>query len=425
MKALKRQRCSMIILLLFLPQERYLEKPICGVMAAEVPSQSLADMLAEAYAAGYADGIADTSQLGEGSQHPRNVGASRFELNSMTDEELEALGSLFCADHMSAHQLSPALASVFVRKVDASTVKDLVYNGTARQNESCGVEMTLDQDNIGRVVKTLSGILRVRAAWSPHAAKLLSLPQENLIGQLTDSKLLQHAWQRFDKWGAAWFDGEIISKELTSAGAAAVIKVIQKEVAKPHQLRRQNFMEINNPSHRLDYPLPLSCVGEDADADENLFWEEEPLCSIAPKLLESVVDVAFPLLKLAVGEDALLMEATSITAFPCATDQPRHADTNVWMYHPEAPEKSSALMVSIFVPLVHTSSDMGALDMWLGTHTQFGVQSEWALQQEFIEMSAAVRMSGLSPGSLIFMDSRLQHRGSGHAGRTSISRPVV
>ena len=112
-------------------------------------------------------------------------------------------------------------------------------------------------------------------------------------------------------------------------------------------------------------------------------------------------------------------------ALACATDQPRHADTNVWMYHPEAPEKSSALMVSIFVPLVHTSSDMGALDMWLGTHTQFGVQSEWALQQEFIEMSAAVRMSGLSPGSLIFMDSRLQHRGSGHVGRTSTSRPVL
>ena len=387
--------------------------------AVDVPNR-ISDLLVAAYAAGYNDGYTEgvedcCSRAATGEESQRTTS----EVDRLTDEDAEAIGSLFCAEHISAHELAPHLARIFVRRMNTSYPAQLSqYASTASEHDKS------PPSNRGGIVhETLAGTRRVRPAWSTKAAKLLRLSLEAVSDTCAfRSTAAKQAWERLDKWGAVWFDGPVLDPALTALGAKAVRTSVKRESAKPINRRQQQFMGIIGAGPRHDYPLRLSCAGMDAFTDGGL---DESLCAVGPRLLEAVVDAAFPILQLAVGADAVLVEASSLTALPGAKNQPRHADSNEWSYDRNSPTKSSALMVTVFVPLVEVAPDMGALDLWLGTHTHFGMHSQWETQEAFVSLSAAVRLSGLSPGSMIVMDSRLQHRGSAHTAETSVDRPVA
>lgn len=115
---------------------------------------------------------------------------------------------------------------------------------------------------------------------------------------------------------------------------------------------------------------------------------------------------------------------------PGADEQPRHADNNGWALDtarggglgtraPTEPgSRASALVLSVFVSLSAVGDDMGALDLWLGTHTHFSAHANEA-QGAWAATTPAARVP---PGSVVVMDSRTQHRGS--ATTPDRERPV-
>ena len=118
---------------------------------------------------------------------------------------------------------------------------------------------------------------------------------------------------------------------------------------------------------------------------------------------------------------------------PGADEQPRHADNNGWALDtarggglgtraPTEPgSRASALVLSVFVSLSAVGDDMGALDLWLGTHTHFSAHANEAAAA-WADATPAARIARVPPGSVVVMDSRTQHRGS--ANTSDRERPV-
>ena len=289
-----------------------------GVADAHLPD-SADDVLELAYRrgfdAGYAAGRADAEpcrrEVGGGPGPPATARLPR-----LTDAQAEAVGSLFCAEHICAAQLSPEISSLFARKVDPA----------------------LNETNVVDVRETMSGVRRVRAAWSSDAAQMLRLPPG----------AVEQAWHRVDKWGACW-GWPVLDHELAAAGAASIRRAVAAELERPSASRR--FVGITENERRHDFPLPLSCVGEGtghasgtggvADGDDS---GDELLCSVAPRLLERVVDAAAPILKRALGDGAVLVEAVGLCwgwrccGLPLRRASPQdHATTNLTFSPPRPP----------------------------------------------------------------------------------------
>jgi len=78
-------------------------------------------------------------------------------------------------------------------------------------------------------------------------------------------------------------------------------------------------------------------------------------------------------------------------------------------------------VLSVFVSLSAVGDDMGALGLWLGTHTHFSAHANEAAAA-WADATPAARIARVPPGSVVVMDSRTQHRGS--ANTPDRERPV-
>jgi hypothetical protein len=114
------------------------------------------------------------------------------------------------------------------------------------------------------------------------------------------------------------------------------------------------------------------------------------------------VQTHFDFLYTFLGANRKLVELSSITVFPGASAQPLHADQS-------DPAKR---LVSIFINPFPTEAGVGALEVIPGSHLGPGSANRPPL------------VLALPAGSLVFMDSRLQHRGTANRSIDRI-RPVV
>eukprot|EP00941_MAST-03F_sp_MAST-3F-sp1_P001661 g1661.t1 len=189
---------------------------------------------------------------------------------------------------------------------------------------------------------------------------------------------------------------ETVSLRLEKFGAAVVLNFIPKHECE--ELRQSIFDMIATPAYsfgniqertyRKDYPLQLSL--------------NEP----AGRIFERVSSLLAPVLVQQLGEDPLLVEYAAMLTFPGSKSQRKHADAGM--------DKTSDLfswakLYSVFVYLDDVDEDMGALDVWPGTHTHYHfLQRE---EKAMMDSVASIRLA-VPAGSFVVYDSRLLHRGA-------------
>jgi hypothetical protein len=131
--------------------------------------------------------------------------------------------------------------------------------------------------------------------------------------------------------------------------------------------------------------------------------------------LRELVGNLGPLLRVLVGEGAMLHEISSIVAEPQSPRQCVHADTIV-LPCPQFPDVSMAPLYTFFVALQDVQNDMGHTQFLPYTHTpaahelwNAATKSE-RLKERFIGAQPAVR-SALRKGDTAVFDSRVLHCG--------------
>ena len=134
-------------------------------------------------------------------------------------------------------------------------------------------------------------------------------------------------------------------------------------------------------------------------------------------VFKSALKVLYPSLRNLLGGDAELVEFSSIFTFKGSEDQKMHCDSLVENPKDLLDEK---LVYTVFVYLDDIRSDMGALDVWPGTHTHYHFMDQ--AEKDMIRSAPAVRIA-VPAGTLIMYDSRLLHRGSANTNGNNRVRP--
>ena len=193
--------------------------------------------------------------------------------------------------------------------------------------------------------------------------------------------------ERLERWGVVALQSVMSSEE-----SLKLAEHIYKAVEAPTYA----FGSIMENELRHDYPL------------EMLAWNTQ--------YYDKVTKLLRPILEKMLGDDAELVEYSSIVSMPGAGEQKMHPDAGMEHLNDL---KEWAKVYSIFVYLNDVDVDMAALDVRPGTHTHF----HFLIPQEAMMLGSVptVRMS-VPSGSIVIMDSRCHHRGS--ANNSTKRRPV-
>lgn len=148
---------------------------------------------------------------------------------------------------------------------------------------------------------------------------------------------------------------------------------------------------------------------------------EEPFLEILYDAVEAVGEVLLELL----GPDSTLVEFSTLTSFPGATEQTPHPDA---FYNGYDEIESNAPLISCYLYLVDVADDMAALDVWPGTHKEvhffpglFKPLFEQNIDNDFLR-PPPIRMQ-VAAGSMVLFDALTLHRGS--ANTSNKTRPTL
>jgi hypothetical protein len=169
--------------------------------------------------------------------------------------------------------------------------------------------------------------------------------------------------------------------------------------------RKYPFSTIVESEFRKDIPMEFDSGDAAADADVRA-W------------LDATVAVVGPVLRDVLGGDGQLSEFSGLVSFPGAKRQREHSDTVVT----KADDLEDGLLFTVFVSLDDTDVEMGALDLWPGTHTTWPFTSLQTVLNASLAPLPALRMA-LPKGSVVVMNSRTRHCGT--ANTTPRTRAVA
>ena len=249
-------------------------------------------------------------------------------------------------------------------------------------------EIVMDDDTLGTFGLSREA-LEQEVTLTGFGTDLVSvhISQQEIERQTLSAHSVDVLSERMERWGVVALQGVLSKKE-----SLALAEHIYQEVQSPTYA----FGGIMEPELRKDYPL------------EMFDWNT--------RYYEKVSTFLFPLLNKMLGEDAELVEYSSIVSFPGAGQQNMHPDAGMEQLNDL---KTWAKVYSIFVYLDDVDPDMAALDVRPGTHTHF----HFLIPEEASMLGSVpqVRMA-VPSGSIVIMDSRCHHRGS--ANNSTKKRPV-
>eukprot|EP00949_MAST-11_sp_MAST-11-sp1_P003522 g3522.t1 len=230
--------------------------------------------------------------------------------------------------------------------------------------------------------------LDTRRVVSSLAVDMLSVSvmQTGYAGKLARESI-DAATERMERWGIAVLQGALDRHSCSEMAA-----IIKKWLSHP----TYKFGDISERALRHDYPLEIT-------AETSQF-------------LEKAVELLQPILSAQLGDDAELVELSSLTSWPGAGEQPLHPDA---MMEKLEDVHSMSKIYSIFIYLDDVEADMAPLDVQPGTHTHFHfLENE---EKNMLFSSPMVRLK-VPAGTIAIMDCRTHHRGSNNT--SDRPRPV-
>ena len=273
------------------------------------------------------------------------------------------------------------------------------------------------------------------AAVSAASVAYTSMPELRYVPVKTTSSLLQvdlsegneaattRMHELMERFGVAVIPGVLTATECSPFRSELLQQVLQSS--------QDGDMGTDHRHNEVRETTTAS--GKRIRFDEPLLFDPDKFPAVAASFIRLAAVTGDALSQLLGGENATMLDFTSIIPFPGAVDQGPHPDQGLPSYIrygsgiPGAGQDQR--FVSTFLFAVDVTVDGGALDVWPGTHSNDYYEHKYSqpLDQEhesllhhLSSLPPAVRMA-LPAGSAVMYDSRLWHQGSANTKITHAS----